>query len=87
MKRGIRQELLDQVEQRGGRLTRSELLRLRVRYFADGWVIGSRAFVDEQFERMRSRFGAKREDGARRMRGGDWGELCALRDLRVAVFG
>jgi putative transposase len=44
------------------------MLRCRVRYFTDGAVIGSRAFVNEVFAEARERFAAKRKDGARRMR-------------------
>lgn len=36
---------------------------------------------------MRKRFDGKRTNGARRMRGADWGEQRALRDLRMDVIG
>ena len=58
----------------------------RVRYFTDGAVIGSKAFVNEAFRCSRDRFPASRKDGARRMRGGGQGsagQLWSLRDLRV----
>jgi putative transposase len=61
------------------------MLRCRVRYFTDGVVIGSRMFVNEAFAANRERFGAKRKDGARRMRGAGAaaaGVLWSLRDLR-----
>jgi hypothetical protein len=45
------------------------MLRCRVKYFTAGAVIGSRAFVDEAFENARWRFGERRKDGARPMRG------------------
>ena len=60
----------------------------RVRYFTDGAVIGSKAFVNEAFTKARERFGAKRKDGARRMRGSGKaaaGVLWSLRDLRLRV--
>ena len=56
--------------------------------FTDGAVIGSKAFVNEAFTNARERFGARREDGARRMRGGckpAAGWLWSLRDLRMRV--
>jgi len=59
-----------------------------VRYFTDGAVIGSRAFVNEAFTNARERFGTKRKDGARRMRGNGKtaaGVLWSLRDLRLRV--
>ena len=46
-------------------------------------VIGSKAFVDGFFEAKRAFFGEKRKTGARKMRGGDWGDLRTVRDLRV----
>jgi putative transposase len=46
-----------------------KMLRCRVRYFTDGAVIGSRNFVDEVFHSCRSRFGAQRKNGARKLRG------------------
>jgi REP element-mobilizing transposase RayT len=64
------------------------MLRHRVRYFTDGVVIGSKAFVNEAFAASRERFTAKRKDGARRMRGSGApaaGVLWSVRDLRVRV--
>ncbi len=46
-----------------------KMLRCRVKYFTDGAVIGSRAFVEEVFEKSRERFGPNRKDGARMFRG------------------
>ena len=64
------------------------MLSRRVRYFTDGAVIGSKAFVNEAFAAARARFGPRRRDGARRMRGGGSpaaGVLWSARDLRVRV--
>jgi putative transposase len=64
------------------------LLLCRVRYFSDGAVIGSKAFVDEVFASARQRFSARRKDGARKMRGNGEaaaGVLWSMRDLRVRV--
>lgn len=78
-------EQVAQVEQAQGFLPTSVLLHCRVRYFADGVVIGSRAFVDEAFQRHREHFSPKRKDGARAMRG-DWDELYCARKLRKQIF-
>jgi hypothetical protein len=63
-----------------------QMLRHRVRYFTDGAVIGSRSFVNDAFASARERFGPKRKDGARKMRGDAFGAaagiLWSLRDLR-----
>jgi hypothetical protein len=64
------------------------MVRCRVRYFTDGAVIGSKGFVNEVFAGARERFGAKRKDGARAMRGsgsGAKGLLWTFRDLRVRI--
>jgi len=87
-RRGMRPETLAKIAESGGKLTLAEMLRVRVRYFADGWVIGSRAFVDAIFADQRERFGAKRKDGARRWRGVEAeAGLFSLRDLRKQVWG
>jgi REP element-mobilizing transposase RayT len=64
------------------------MLRHRVRYFTDGAVIGSKAFVNEAFVGARERFTPRRKDGARRMRGNGKpaaGVLWSVRDLRVKI--
>jgi putative transposase len=66
----------------------AKMLRCRIRYFTAGAVIGSRQFVNEAFSSARSRFGPKRKDGARKLKGtaalaGD--ALWSLRDLRKGV--
>jgi putative transposase len=69
-------------------LAMARMLRCRVRYFTDGAVIGSREFVNEAFANARERFGGKRKDGARAMKGsgsGAKGVLWSMRDLRVGV--
>ncbi len=64
------------------------MLMKRVRYFTDGAVIGSKAFVNEAFAGARERFSERRKDGARRMRGSGAaasGRLWSMRDLRVRI--
>jgi putative transposase len=63
-----------------------ELVRLRVRYFSDGLVLGSQEFVEGIFAENRSRFGPKRKTGARRLKGAD-GALYSMRDLRKNSIG
>lgn len=69
----------------GGRLGAGDVLRCRVRYFTDGVALGSRGFVEGVFAGHRDLFGKRRRDGARKLRHGDWGGLCVLRDLRLAA--
>jgi REP element-mobilizing transposase RayT len=64
------------------------VLRCRIRYFTDGAVIGSRAFVDEAFLQSRTRFGPKRLSGARKLNGNAAAigtTIWSLRDLRKGM--
>jgi REP element-mobilizing transposase RayT len=66
----------------------AKMLRCRIRYFTDGAVIGSKEFVNEAFSNARERFGPKRKDGARKLKGrgaAAGGILWSLRDLRMGV--
>jgi len=81
---GLSKKQVEKIIASGGKLTRAEMLRCRIRYFSDGAVLGSREFVDRVFSRMQ-RGGAvseKRVDGARKMRGVSVPGIFSLRDLR-----
>jgi hypothetical protein len=82
-KRGFSKERVEAVLKGGGKLTRAELLRCRVRWFSDGVAIGSKGFVEGIFARCRGHFGPKRKSGARKVREDAAGGLHALRNLRV----
>ncbi|MCC5841598.1 MAG: hypothetical protein JJT96_15900, partial [Opitutales bacterium] len=60
--------LLGEGKVAGGELTRIEELRCRVRYFTEGVVIGSKAYVDRWFAEHKGWFG-RRKTGARRVSG------------------
>jgi putative transposase len=81
-KGGFTEEEVRAVWAAGGKLTQVQLLRCRVRYFTDGLVIGSKAFVEDYFDCARDAFGSRRKTGARQIRGAEVGGLCAFRDLR-----
>jgi hypothetical protein len=71
-----------------GMLPPGVMLRCRIRYFTEGAVIGSRLFVNEAFACARERYGLRRKDGARAMRGdaaAARGLLWSMRDLRKGV--
>jgi hypothetical protein len=75
-------------QQRDGEIPFARMLQHRIRYFTDGAVIGSRIFVDEAFANSRSRFGPKRNSGARKMRGNATAAgtmLWSMRDLRKGI--
>ena len=82
---GIAAEECGRVAESGGAVPLAQALRCRIRYFSAGAVIGSAGFVDGVFARLKAegRTGPKRQTGARRMRGADFGGLRSLRDLRI----
>lgn len=82
-KGAVARELLLETLEREGQLPKSELLRLRVRYFSDGLVLGSEIFIEEVFEQYRSHFGDKRKSGARPIKGFPDDSLKVIRDLRL----
>jgi REP element-mobilizing transposase RayT len=82
--RTIREEKIEKVLEAGGKLSKAELLHCKVRYFSDGVVLGSKAFVEDIFQTHREEFGLKRKTGARKPKHGEWGDLCTMRDLRLA---
>ncbi|MFN0125169.1 MAG: hypothetical protein ACKV19_00595, partial [Verrucomicrobiales bacterium] len=67
IKRGFSEEEIQKVIEAGGRLPLAAFLRLRVRYFTDGAVLGSQAFVESVFQAHRKRFSEKRQTGSRRL--------------------
>ncbi|MFT6178592.1 MAG: REP element-mobilizing transposase RayT [Akkermansiaceae bacterium] len=80
-RRGFRREdALAQLEG-GGKLSRGELLRCRVRYFSEGMVLGSRGFVEEALLKRREWFGEKRKTGAHGLPISEGG-LYSLRKLK-----
>jgi putative transposase len=71
--------------QEGAELEREQVLRLRLRHFIDGLVLGSVEFAEAIFHRFRHQFGKTRRTGARKLRGLPFDQLRTLRDLRVNV--
>jgi hypothetical protein len=79
----IAPEKFQQVLRAGGKLPLATILRCRVRYFSDGAVLGSRAFVAMQLSRLRARAGPGERTAPRLLPNlTDWGELAILRKLR-----
>lgn len=75
-----------QVLKEKGRLSSVEMVRLRVRYFSDGLVLGSKEFVESVFTENRDKFGPKRRDGARKVSESE-SPLYSLRRLRREAVG
>lgn len=88
LRKGISKEEAECEREKNGEIPLGKMLRCRVRYFTDGAVIGSKAFVDEAFGKSRERFGSKRRTGARRLKGdasAATGVLWSFRDLRKGI--
>jgi hypothetical protein len=85
---GISKEEAELEKKKDGEIPFGKMLRCRVRYFTDGAVIGSKEFVNEAYANARERFGPKRKDGARKLRGeasaAAW-MLWSFRDLRKGI--
>jgi hypothetical protein len=62
-KAGFTQREIEAVWTAGGKLTLAQALRCRIRYFADGVVLGSQSFVDESLSSQREAFGGRRAVG------------------------
>ena len=84
--RGVTAESAQAVLAERGKLSPAELVRLRVRYFSDGMVLGSREFVESVFDGNREMFGPKRKQGCRRMVESDV-PFYTLRQLRLKPLG
>jgi putative transposase len=81
-------ERFKQVVNEGGRLPLATVLRCRIRYFNDGAVLGSRAFVEQQLAIYRCKTGRRERTAPRPLPNcTDWGELATLRGLRQDTFG
>lgn len=64
-----------------------EVLHCKVRYFSDGGVIGSAAYVKEVLRDNKDLFCAqKRCVGPQPMKYSDWGDLCVAKKLRKRVL-
>jgi putative transposase len=75
------------VEQQDGEIQLTELLRCRVRYFTDGGILGSRAFVLDQFARFKRLVTPPHSNRAHRLRGVADQNIWTLRDLRIQPIG
>ncbi|MSU50258.1 MAG: transposase [Opitutus sp.] len=79
---------LQRVIDEGGRLSLATVLRCRLRYFTDGAVLGSRAFVEVQLAKYRQKTGRRERTGPRALpTWTDFGDMATLRALRQRAFG
>ena len=87
-KASISVEAFKQVIEVRGRLPMATVLRCRIRYFSDGAVLGSQAFVQTQLGLYQRLTGRRMRTAPREIpRVADWGDLMTLRGLRQGGFG
>lgn len=79
VRRGFTEEEIQAVRDAGGRLPMVAFVRLRVRYFTDGAILGTQAFVESVFQARRELFSERRRTGSRRLQ-----RLESASPLRVA---
>lgn len=88
-KAAVSSEALEEVVAQNGTLPLATVLRCRIRYFSDGSVLGTKAFVAKYLAAHRRMAGFRRRSAAPRPlpKITDWGDLATLRNLRKKVFG
>ena len=75
------------VEQEKGELSLQERLRCKIRYFSDGVILGSQAFVQSHCQRLEQKIGYKRKSGPTALKNLGPATLWVFRNLRVRRFG
>ena len=81
-------EAFERVMAEGGKLALADVLRCRIRYFTNGAVLGSSAFVEAQLAAYRIRTGRREGIGPRALPAiADWGDLAVLRRVRQPTLG
>lgn len=94
-KRGYSRAEIGDILERNGKLSRAEILRCKTRYFTDGAVIGSKAFVNGFYKRLKEKVPGStvRKSGGKKMRSLrsiekiDSGVMYSYRDLKKDVLG
>jgi len=82
----LRLEEFQRIVAEGGRLPLAVVLRCRLRYLADGAVLGSRAFVETHLMKYRQRTGCRGKATPRPLPSYiEWGDIATLRGLRKQV--
>ena len=72
----------------GGKVPIAAILRCRLRYFTDGAVLGSRAFVEVQLAAYHRKTGRREQSEPHALPAcTGWGDLTTLRGLRRRTIG
>jgi putative transposase len=97
-RRGYTRDEIDKILKKNGKLSRADILRCKTRYFTDGTVIGSKAFVESFLSNVKDRLKGDsgdevRKSGVKPLRRVkktskiDGGKLFSFRDLQKDVYG
>lgn len=88
-RRGFSRAEVDEILDRNGKLSRTEMLRCRVRYFTDGAVIGSKSFVNDFYKAVRGEIRGGRKKASTPFRNIDLEDekVYSYRDLQKDVLG
>jgi REP element-mobilizing transposase RayT len=82
-KAAISQESFEQVVKENGVLPLATVLRCQLRYFTDGAVLGTKAFVAKHLTDYKKRTGRRKRTAPRPLpKITDWGDLVTLRNVR-----
>ena len=81
-----RRKALQVLQQEDALLPKSTVLRCRVRYFTDGAILGSQAYVRSFIDIWQVEKGRKYPPKANLLRGADWQGLACIQGLRRSVF-
>ncbi len=84
-KKQMDRRAIRKVLEKGGQLAHGEILRLKIRYLTEGVILGSKEYVEEQFQEFRDRFHPRRKQGARKMKRLQLGDLASMRDLQNSI--
>jgi putative transposase len=88
VRRGFSDEDIQASRDAQGRLPAWVYIHLRVRYFTDGAVLGTKAFVEAVFQARRQWFSSNRQSGSRRLQGLELNSpLRVARALAVQPYG
>ena len=79
---GFSPEEVQKVLDEGGKLPLDVVLRCRVRYFTEGLVLGSRAYVEDVMRRYPWAMGERHSGEPFKMIGCDWGDLCTVHPVK-----
>lgn len=82
-----RERALKLLDQEDRDLSKSVMLRCRVRYFTDDAILGSAEFVRGFTGARQIEYGRKHPPKVNTMRGAKWGDLAVIQGLKNQVFG